>query len=148
MVVFKDEENRSYGVSDVILDSDVHIQSIPRNSPVNYPCDAKDVLRAQTDGSIRLGGLASRPGYGNIKLTVSEMCVWIGVKYKMIGVSRKTQSIMFEWIPMPGGGHQWIEGPIVSSPITQAAQTCRAKPAPPFVRLHGESNPPTLELDF
>lgn len=137
-VVFEDNEQRRYGVSDLIVDSDATFPVISSNSQVNYPCDAAGILKAQTDGSVHLGGLATRPNVASSQLRVTTMCAWIGATYRTLGIRRTYISTMFEWIATPTG-HTWLEGPIAANSPSRIG--CRAKAAPPFIRLNGTERP-------
>ena len=141
--VFEDDKGHLYSVGQVILNSDVYEGSIPPNFPINYPCSANGVLKAQRDGRLRLGSLETEPGVVHSGLKVATMCVWIGIKYKILGIQRIYVSHMFEWIRTPTG-HQWLEGPIAAPHTTQGPQDCLPSPHGPFVRLRGDEEAPQL----
>ncbi len=95
LVTFEDADKKIYGVQGAIANSDVVLKEID-DVPVNYPCNAEGILRAQTDGSLRLGGLLTQPGVVHSQLKVKNMCIWIGVKYKTFWIGRTYISPMFD----------------------------------------------------
>jgi hypothetical protein len=145
LVAFENMEKQKYIVGDVILDTDTKIEKIPRNSPTNYSCDASGVLRVQTDGSLALGILQTPPNAINSKLTVSTMCVWIGMKYKTVGISRTFQSQVWGWYTTPDGHHQWIEGPRAEG--ISKEYLCKGAIDGPFMHLQ-KSGLPLFQLKY
>ncbi len=146
LATFEDSDKKIYGVGGGIANSDVVLKEID-DDPVNYPCNAEGILRAQADGRLRLGGLLTQPGVVHSQLKVNNMCVWIGVKYETSGIRRTYISPMFEWIVTPTG-HKWLEGPLVSGKKTDVVQTCPERPTPPFIRLRADDEAPLFQSTF
>jgi hypothetical protein len=146
LATFEDFDKKLYGVGQAIANSDVTLRKIDE-VPVNYPCNAEGILRAQVDGRLRLGGLLTQPGVVHSQLKVKNMCVWIGVKYETFGIRRSYISPMFEWIVTPTG-HKWLEGPLVSGQKTDVVQTCPERSTPPFMRLRADDEAPLLQFTF
>ena len=144
MAVFEDEEKRKFDVGDVIVDADVSIQQIPTDSPVNYPCDASGILRAQSDGAIALGGLITDANATDSKLTLTTMCLWISVAYETFWVKRRYRSHNFGWLTTPAG-HRWLEGPMAQGMTPN--YLCPGDKAPLYAHLHRNGDLPTVEFD-
>jgi hypothetical protein len=89
--------------------------------PLNYPCDASDLLQIRPDGSLSLHG--STTALQSNKETryvapwhIIKMCIWIGGDYHVAGlIPWRFRSAIFQW-PAAPGSKQWIEGPIAREP--------------------------------
>ncbi len=88
-------------------------------APLNLPCNARDLLTANRDGSFSMHGsstvLESRTKkvfYPPLKIV--KMCLWIGGYYKIFGILPWSfTSIIFQW-PAVEGSNQWLEGEVAS----------------------------------
>ena len=115
----EDAKNQQVVIRDVAFKEGVY--PIPaRSPPINYPCNAAELLKIKPDGTLSLYGSSTTleqkvPRTYSAPWHVRKMCVWIGGKYKFAGFQQSFTSIIFQW-PAAPGLHQWIEGPIVRQP--------------------------------
>ena len=87
--------------------------------PLNYPCNAEDLLQVRADGTLSMYG-SSTIDQSKLRFHppwhVLKMCVWIGGEYKIMGrFPWRFTSILFQW-PAAPNLPQWIEGPIAHEP--------------------------------
>jgi hypothetical protein len=141
---FQDKQGHLYDVSGVILDADITLDKLAATKTINYPCDATPVLRPEIDGSLALGALKTHPGLITSELSLVTACLWIGVKYDTLFVSRRAKPQTFEWV-RTAKGHQWIKGPIVTK---DKVDPCANGPMAPFMRLHGPNKLPSLDFSY
>jgi hypothetical protein len=141
---FQDKEGHLYDVSGVILDADITLDKLAATKTISYPCDATPVLRPEVDGSLALGALKTHPGFITSELSLVTACLWIGIKYDTLFVSRRAEPQTFAWVKT-GKGHQWIKGPIVTK---DKVDPCANGPMPPFMRLHGPNKLPSLDFSY
>jgi hypothetical protein len=141
---FQDKEGHRYDVSDVILDADITLDKLAATKTISYPCDATAVLRPEIDGSLALRALKTNPGLITSDLSLVTACLWIGIKYDTLFFSRRAEPQTFAWVKT-GKDHQWIKGPIVAE---DKADPCANGPMPPFMRLHGPNNSPSLDFSY
>jgi hypothetical protein len=88
--------------------------SIKTTQTINYQCDASQLIKVNTDGSISIRTLSlGMPQPLVAPLTINEMCVWIRAEYKIAGlIPRSFTSVVFQW-PAGANAPQWIEGPTI-----------------------------------
>ena len=115
-----DAQGQQVVIRDVAFKEGVY--SVPaRSDPINYPCDASDLLKVRADGTMSLHGSSTtlqtaRPTVFVPPWRILKMCIWIGGEYKFwwyIPLSFTT--MIYQW-PAAPNVHQWIEGPIVREP--------------------------------
>jgi len=125
--------------------------SISAGQMINYPCDASELVKVKSDGSLALRNLPLQlPQPFFAPLTVKKMCVWIGGDYKISGfIPRRFTSVMFQW-PAAPMINQWLEGPVhrpgtmsKMDQIMRAAPTetvtCNPEPGGPYILFTGET---------
>jgi hypothetical protein len=141
LVHFEDAEGKTGGLSDVAFVTGHY--SISANSSINYPCDASGIVQILTDGSLTLrNSLSTKPGVFRPPLKVLTMCLWIGGDYKLMGLTRRFTSTIFDWIATPAG-HQWLEGPVAHE--MSAQYMCSPAVRTPYMLIKG-SAPPVLVM--
>lgn len=115
----EDAKNQQVVIRDVAFKEGVY--AIPaRSPPINYPCNATELLKIRPDGTLSLYGSSTTlesktPRIYTAPWHVRKMCVWVGGEYKFSGLHQTFTSAIFQW-PATPGLHQWIEGPIVREP--------------------------------
>jgi hypothetical protein len=120
LVYAEDSHGQRVGVRDTAFMSGVY--SVPwGGSPINYPCDASDLLQVKEDGALTLRGSSTvmqsnKPQHYYPPWKILKMCVWVGGEYKVMGrIPWSFTSMIFQW-PATPKLHQWIEGPIAREP--------------------------------
>jgi hypothetical protein len=84
---------------------------IPAGHPVNFPCDASQLVKFEGAKGINIMGLhADLPGVEPMKVTGINTTV--SMKYKTLGWTRTYRSDPFNWTCTPQGCH-WTKGPTV-----------------------------------
>ena len=91
------------------------------SKPINYDCDASDILKLRQDGSLSLFGSStvledSQQADYKPPWQILKMCIWIGGQYRIAGLFRHTfTSDIFQW-PAVQGENVWLDGPVIESP--------------------------------
>ena len=125
--------------------------SIPaRTAPINYPCDASDLLKIKDDGSLTLYGSSTiLENKHHIVFRapwhVWKMCVWIGGEYRFLGMKRV--AFEFDCLSVASSAEipQWIEGPVVLDKSPVEVQ-CSPSVHYPFALVTGPGQPPSSSL--
>jgi hypothetical protein len=85
------------------------------NEGISYQCDASDLLRVRTDGSLSAYGaypVFETKAIFRPPFHVLKMCVWIGGEYTVAHiVSWHFRSDIWQWPAMPTL-HQWVKRPV------------------------------------
>jgi hypothetical protein len=141
---FQDKEGRLFDVSGVILDADITLDKLAATKTLTYPCEATPVLRTEIDTSLAMNALKTHPGLITSELSLVTACLWVGIKYDTLFVSRRAAPQIFEWVKS-GKGHEWIKGPMVTK---DKVDPCANGPMPPFMRLHGPNKLPSPDFSY
>ena len=115
LLYFMDAEHKTGILRDVTFATGTI--SVPRNSPINYGCNAAQFMRIRSDGFLQMefpSGQFTTTDLSAFQppIEILKMCLSISGRYRLFGVSIGFDTATFQW-PAAPGQHQWIEGPIV-----------------------------------
>jgi hypothetical protein len=142
-VFFKDANGNSGTFTDIAFANGVF--SVGSEKTINYPCNASELIKIKSDGSLALRNLPlALPTPFYPPLEVKKMCLWIRVEYKIARlIPRKFTSVIFQW-PAAPGVEQWLEGAApggkdkmeqIMQRVPPAAVNCSLQPREPSLRF-------------
>jgi hypothetical protein len=114
LLYFSDADGKTGIISGAAIASDPY--TVPTSPPINYRCNASDLIDIKPDGSVTMrDSLGTMRGVMRAPLKILKMCVWVGGRYKFMGLRWTFRSQTFQW-PAAPGKYQWIEGPMLIDP--------------------------------
>jgi hypothetical protein len=119
-VYFEDSEHKTIIFRDAAYVTGTYsIPSSADNKPINFECNASNLIKILDDGSLDIrGAMRTAPGLFKPPAAVLKMCRWIGGNYEFFGLTRSFRPMIFQW-PQSPSNLQWVEGPIVRDSLAE-----------------------------